>query len=209
MRMKALFVAVVLGWVAAEADAHFVLVSPAPSIVQNRLGDPQKVAPCGGVSANPGRGTPANPGVPSGAVTDIKGGSSFHVLLSETVFHPGHYRVALAKSAANLPPDPKVTTRDSDRGPWSVSAEIQSPAVPPLLADGLFAHTERPMGLNEADIEIPNINCVNCLLQVIQFMAEHAKNADGDYSYHHCAVVNITADPAKPIDTRWGQASTR
>jgi len=75
----------------------------------------------------------------------------------------------------------------------------------PVLADGLLAHTERPMGLHEADIQIPNINCVNCLMQVIQFMAEHAKNADGDYSYHHCAVVNITADPAKPIDTRWGQ----
>jgi len=206
MRMKALFVAVVLGWVAAEADAHFVLVSPAPSIVQNRLGDPQKVAPCGGVSANPGRGTPANPGVPSGAVTDIKGGSSFHVLLSETVFHPGHYRVALAKSAANLPPDPKVTTRDSDRGPWSVSAEIQSPAVPPLLADGLFAHTERPTGLVEADITIPNVNCRNCILQVIQFMADHGKNPDGDFSYHHCATVNITADAAKPIDAAWSSA---
>jgi len=204
--MKALFVAVVLGWVAAEADAHFVLVSPAPSIVQNRLGDPQKVAPCGGVSANPGRGTPANPGVPSGAVTDIKGGSSFHVLLSETVFHPGHYRVALAKSAANLPPDPKVTTRDSDRGPWSVSAEIQSPAVPPLLADGLFAHTERPTGLVEADITIPNVNCRNCVLQVIQFMADHGKNPDGDFSYHHCATVNITADAAKPIDAAWSSA---
>ena len=206
MRMKALFVAVVLGWVAAEADAHFVLVSPAPSIVQNRLGDPQKVAPCGGVSANPGRGTPANPGVPSGVVTDIKGGSSFHVLLSETVFHPGHYRVALAKSAANLPPDPKVTTRDSDRGPWSVSAEIQSPAVPPLLADGLFAHTERPTGLVEADITIPNVNCRNCVLQVIQFMADHGKNPDGDFSYHHCATVNITADAAKPIDAAWSSA---
>ena len=206
MRMKALFVAVVLGWVAAEADAHFVLVSPAPSIVQNRLGDPQKVAPCGGVSANPGRGTPANPGVPSGAVTDIKGGSSFHVLLSETVFHPGHYRVALAKSAANLPPDPKVTTRDSDRGPWSVSAEIQSPALPPLLADGLFAHTERPTGLVEADITIPNVNCRNCVLQVIQFMADHGKNPDGDFSYHHCATVNITADAAKPLDAAWSSA---
>ena len=206
MRMKALFVAVVLGWVAAEADAHFVLVSPAPSIVQNRLGDPQKVAPCGGVSANPGRGTPANPGVPSGVVTDIKGGSSFHVLLSETVFHPGHYRVALAKSAANLPPDPKVTTRDSDRGPWSVSAEIQSPALPPLLADGLFAHTERPTGLVEADITIPNVNCRNCILQVIQFMADHGKNPDGDFSYHHCATVNITADAAKPLDAAWSSA---
>jgi len=206
MRTKTWLAVVVLAWLAAEADAHFVLVSPAPSIVQNRLGDPQKVAPCGGVSANPGRGTPANPGVPSGAVTDIKGGSSFHVLLSETVFHPGHYRVALAKSAANLPPDPKVTTRDSDRGPWSVSAEIQSPAVPPLLADGLFAHTERPTGLVEADITIPNVNCRNCILQVIQFMADHGKNPDGDFSYHHCATVNITADAAKPIDAAWSSA---
>ena len=206
MRTKTWLAVVVLAWLAAEADAHFVLVSPAPSIVQNRLGDPQKVAPCGGVSANPGRGTPANPGVPSGVVTDIKGGSSFHVLLSETVFHPGHYRVALAKSAANLPPDPKVTTRDSDRGPWSVSAEIQSPALPPLLADGLFAHTERPTGLVEADITIPNVNCRNCVLQVIQFMADHGKNPDGDFSYHHCATVNITADAAKPIDAAWSSA---
>ena len=206
MRTKTWLAVVVLAWLAAEADAHFVLVSPAPSIVQNRLGDPQKVAPCGGVSANPGRGTPANPGVPSGVVTDIKGGSSFHVLLSETVFHPGHYRVALAKSAANLPPDPKVTTRDSDRGPWSVSAEIQSPALPPLLADGLFAHTERPTGLVEADITIPNVNCRNCILQVIQFMADHGKNPDGDFSYHHCATVNITADSAKPIDAAWSSA---
>jgi hypothetical protein len=206
MRTKTWLAVVVLAWLAAEADAHFVLVSPAPSIVQNRLGDPQKVAPCGGVSANPGRGTPANPGVPSGVVTDIKGGSSFHVLLSETVFHPGHYRVALAKSAASLPPDPKVTTRDSDRGPWSVSAEIQSPALPPLLADGLFAHTERPTGLVEADITIPNVNCRNCILQVIQFMADHGKNPDGDFSYHHCATVNITADAAKPIDAAWSSA---
>lgn len=185
------------------ADAHFVLVSPANSIVQNRLGDPQKIAPCGGQSANPARGTGANPGIPSQAVTQIKGGSMFHLLLQETVFHPGHYRVALARTAARLPIDPVVTTRDSERGPWSVSAAIQNPAVAPVLVDGLFAHTERAMGLFEADIPIPNITCPNCLLQVIQFMAEHAKNADGDYTYHHCAVVNITADATLPMDTRW------
>jgi hypothetical protein len=189
------------------AHAHFILVTPAASIVQNRLGDPQKIAPCGGVSANAARGTPANPGVPSNAVTELKGGSTFHLLVQETVFHPGHYRVALARTAAELPPDPVVTTRDSERGPWSVSAAIQNPPVAPVLADGLFAHTERPMGAFEADIEIPNINCRNCLMQVIQFMAEHAKNPDGDYSYHHCAVVNVTADPSKPMDARWAPAT--
>jgi len=75
--------------------------------------------------------------------------------------------------------------------------------VPPLLADGLFAHTERPTGLVEADVNIPNVNCKNCVLQVIQFMADHGKNPDGDFSYHHCATVNITADASKPIDAAW------
>jgi hypothetical protein len=204
-----LLISIAVAALSTGADAHFVLVSPAASMVQNRLGDPQKIAPCGGVSANPGRGTPANPGVPSGAVTEIKGGTTFHLLVQETVFHPGHYRVALARTAAELPRDPVVTTRETERGPWSVSAEIQNPAVAPVLADGLFAHTERPTGLVEADIPIPNINCRNCVLQVIQFMAEHAKNADGDYSYHHCATVNITADSTKAIDNRWPATGTR
>jgi len=190
-------------------DAHFVLVSPAPSIVQNKLGDPQKVAPCGGVSANAGRGTPADPGTPSGAVTEMKGGSTFRLLLQETVPHPGHYRVALARTKEQLPPDPVVTTRDSERGPQSVSAQIQNPSVAPVLADGLFVHTERANGMFETDLAVPNIACKGCVLQVIEFMAEHGKNADGDYSYHHCATVNITADTAKPADTRWPERAAR
>ena len=205
MNTKILITACAVAILTGVVDAHFVLVSPAASLVQNRLGDPQKVAPCGGVSANAGRGTPANPGVPSNAVTDVQGGTMLHLLIQETVFHPGHYRVALARTAAQLPADPVVATRETERGPWSVSAAIQNPPVAPVLADGLFAHTERPTGLVEADIPIPNLTCRRCLLQVIQFMAEHARNADGDYSYHHCAVVNITADAAKPIDSRWPQ----
>jgi hypothetical protein len=203
VKTRILLGALVIASLSAVTNAHFVLVAPANMIVQNRLGDPQKIAPCGGVSANPGRGTPANPGVPSQAATQIKGGSMFHILVQETVFHPGHYRVALARTQAQLPPDPVVTTRDSERGPWSVSAAIQNPVVAPVLADGLFAHTERPMGLWEADVAIPNITCPTCVMQVIQFMAEHAKNADGDYTYHHCAVVNITADPALPVASGW------
>jgi hypothetical protein len=198
--------ALVVAGLSGGLDAHFVLVTPAASTVQNRLGDPQKQAPCGGVSANPTRGTPANPGVPTGAVTEMKGGSTFHLLVQETVFHPGHYRVALARTAAQLPPDPLTTTRETEKGPWSVSAQIQNPPVAPVIADGLFPHTERPTGNFEMDVAIPNFDCKNCVLQVIQFMAEHAKNADGDYSYHHCAIVNITADSSKPLDTRWAPA---
>ena len=84
---------------------------------------------------------------------------------------------------------------------------IQNPVQPPILADGLWPHSTRPTGALppwETDIDLPNINCEKCTLQIIQFMAEHGLNRDGDYSYHHCADLQITADPAKPLDTRWG-----
>jgi hypothetical protein len=188
----------------AVADGHFVLVYPAASLLQNRLGDPQKIGPCGGVSANPGRGTPANAGVPSGAITELKGGTNLNLLVSESIFHPGHYRVALARTAAQLPPDPVGTTHQTERGIRSGSAPIQNPPVAPVLADGLFVHTERPTQNFEAEVPIPNINCKNCVLQVIEFMSDHPGIAvDGGFNYHHCAVVNITADSSKPVDTRW------
>ena len=204
MKITNLLIAVVVVGIAARADAHFVLISPAASLVQDRIGDPQKIGPCGGVSGNPGRGTPANPGVPSGAVTRVKGGTNLPLLVQESVFHPGHYRVALARTAKQLPPDPEVTTAQTARGVRSQSAVIQNPTVAPVLLDGIFAHTERPTQNWEAQIPVPNINCQNCVLQVIQFMADHPGIAvDGGHSYHHCAILNITADPAKPVDTRW------
>jgi len=195
---------IVAASVSTAVHAHFVLIQPAASLMQDRLGDPQKIAPCGGVSANPGRGTPANPGVPSGAVTSVKGGTDLPLLVSESIFHPGHYRVALARTMSQLPPDPVVTTAQTDRGLRSQSAAIQDPPVPPVLLDGIFAHTERATQNFQTTIPIPNINCQACLLQVIEFMADHPGVAvDGGFSYHHCSVLNITADPAKPIDKRW------
>jgi hypothetical protein len=40
-------------------------------------------------------------------------------------------------------------------------------------------------------------------LQVIEFMAAHGRNKDGDYTYHHCADLEIRANPNQPIDTRF------
>jgi hypothetical protein len=35
-------------------------------------------------------------------------------------------------------------------------------------------------------------------------MMEHPGFREGGFSYHHCAVLNITADPAKPSeDAAW------
>ena len=206
MKSRILWGVMVAASLSSVADAHFVLVQPAASLMQNRLGDPQKIGPCGGVSANPGRGTPANPGVPSGAVTNVKGGTDLPLLVQESIFHPGHYRVALARTMAQLPKDPEVTVVQTANGPRSQSALIQNPVVAPVLLDGIFAHTEKPAQPQAFDgmIPIPNISCPACVLQVIEFMAEHPGVAiDGGHSYHHCATLNITADPAKPLDARW------
>ena len=197
-------VAIVSVAVQPTIEAHFRLLSPAPMLVDNERGDPQKAAPCGA----------AADAKPTGTIGQVKGGSTFHLKVQETVYHPGHYRVALAvNSVDELPPDPITTERMTPRGPQSVWAVIQSPPQAPVIADGLFQHYTRPAPpaagtpapplVFEADVLLPNINCPKCTLQVVQFMAEHGYNQPGGYSYHHCAEVAITADPAKPLDTRW------
>src|ERR1043165_510681 len=122
---------------APPALAHFKLLGPASRIVEDDRGDPQKAAPCGGTHADFGK--------PSYAVTDVKGGSNLHVEVQETIYHPGHFRIALAvNSPTELPVDPKATTMPNDRGvQMSVSAEVMNPVAPPVLVDGLWQHSAK------------------------------------------------------------------
>lgn len=181
----------------AGSQAHFRLLAPASWLVENQLGDPQKAAPCGGTNSDFGK--------PTYAVTDAKGGTALHVKVQETVYHPGFYRVALAvNSPTELPVDPKAQTMTNEKGVVvSVSGEVMNPVAPPVLADGLFAHNAKTDQPFETDVTLPNINCKSCTLQVIQFMEQHGVNNPGQFSYHHCAVLRITADPAKPLDAAW------
>ena len=200
MRHLAAFLLVLIVFAVGSpfAEAHFKLLAPQSWIVENNLGDPQKAGPCGGTSADAG--------TPSDVISKVQGGQKLHLKLQETVFHPGHYRVALAVNRAGLPQDPEAATRESARGPQSVSAAIDKQPKPPVLADGLFVHTAKAADTFETDIDIPNINCDTCTLQIVEFMAEHGLNRDGGYFYHHCADLQIMADPAKAIDKRWPAA---
>jgi hypothetical protein len=197
--------AIVLG--ARTTSAHFKLFEPTSWIIEDDRGDPQKTGPCGGSNFDWGK--------PSYVINKAIGGQKLHLKIQETIYHPGHYRVALAvNSPTELPPDPKVMTTDTDKGPRSVSAEIETPPKAPVLADGLFVHATRPStcppagicsvpGFWEADVQLPNVTCKKCTLQIAQFMAEHAFNNPGGYTYHHCADIQITADPSKPLDKGW------
>jgi len=181
------------------AQAHFRLLAPASWIEENQLGDPQKAAPCGGTNADFGK--------PTYAVTDVKGGSLLHVKVQETVYHPGHYRIALSvNSPTELPVDPKAETMTDAGGKvMSVSAPVMNPVMPPVLADGLWVHQAKTADPFETDVTIPNINCKSCTLQVMEFMEQHPVNNPGQFSYHHCAVLHITADPKKAMDAGWAK----
>ena len=185
--------------VPAVTYAHFKLIAPASWIVENERGDPQKAGPCGGTNADWGK--------PTNVVGQAVGGQKLHIKVQETVYHPGHYRVALAvNSPTELPLDPVATTRDTEKGPISVSAVIQESPQIPVIADGLFVHSTRPTGPMdpwETDVLLPNISCRKCTLQVVQFMAEHGVNNPGGFTYHHCAQLQITADSKKPLDKGW------
>src|SRR5580704_15840705 len=133
----------VFAWLTMAAPAavygHFRLLEPASWLIESDRGDPQKAGPCGGSNTDWGK--------PSNIIGKAVGGTKLHIKVQETIYHPGHYRVALAvNSPTELPLDPVATTRDSDRGPISVSAVIQDPPQIPVLADGLFVHSTRPTG---------------------------------------------------------------
>jgi len=192
----ALLSAVLISAAPAVMQAHFRLLEPASWLVESDLGDPQKAGPCGGTNTDYGK--------PTNIVNQAVGGSMLHVKVQETVYHPGHYRVALAVNSPNeLPLDPKATTMDTDKGPRSISAEIQSPVQVPVLADGLFVHMAKVTTPFETNVTLPNISCRRCTLQVIQFMEQHPVNNPGMFTYHHCAMMQITPDPKKPLDAAW------
>lgn len=119
-----------LSWLRpATAQAHFVLQSPAALTEQNGLGDPQKAPPCGD-NGN---------AVATGIVTSYQAGDVVTITIEETIFHPGHYRVALAMNdISELPEEPPVTPNNTDCG----TAPIANPPVFPVLADGIFLHDQ-------------------------------------------------------------------
>ncbi len=187
---------VLMAAVPVAVSAHFRLLQPASWLIESERGDPQKAGPCGGTNTDYGK--------PSYIISKVTGGQKLRIKVQETVYHPGHYRVALAvNSPTELPLDPEATTTDTDKGPRSVSAKIQDPPQIPVLADGLWVHTAKVDAPFETDVQLPNITCKKCTLQVVQFMADHGINNPGNFTYHHCAELQITADPAKPVDMQW------
>jgi hypothetical protein len=180
--------------VAAPAFAHFRLVVPPPVTaspqsvyVEDSLGLPQLSAPCG-------QADPDSPAVATNVVSTLKAGGMVTISFDETIFHPGHYRIALAADQGSLPADPDVVAGDQACG----TTTIEDPPVAPVLADGVLVHTAAFNGTQTVMVPLPATPCTNCVLQITEFMSEHGLNNPGGCFYHHCMNVNITLDG--PLD---------
>lgn len=166
------------------AHAHFVLSAPPSLMSQDALGNPQKTGPCG----DEGGGTP------TGALTAYNPGDTVTITVDETVFHPGHYRVALAvNDPSELPDEPPVTPGASECG----STVVQDPPTFPILADGQLDHTKAFSGPQTFTVKLPtNVTCKHCTLQVLEFMSSHGAPC----FYHHCANISIGTGASSGAD---------
>jgi hypothetical protein len=161
---------------ATSALAHIHLDSPPSFQVTDALGNPQKTAPCGG------------PGTPSNIVTTVEAGSTLTVSWTDTIFHPGHYRISIAPDPADfVTPTPVINANNCE------SAPIESTPVLPTVADGVYPHTTGTSGMMRSyDITVPMMHCDTCTLQLMQFMSNHAPPC----FYDQCATLRIVMPDA-------------
>ena len=181
MRTRLLWTALLgAALIPSAAQAHFILDTPASMTVQDGVGSPQKNAPCG----------PAGAGEPTGVITAYQSGSTITITIDEAIFHPGHYRVALAvNDPSELPDAPPITPMPNDE---CASTVIQDPPVFPVLADGMLPHDAPFNGPQSFEVTLPDgVTCDNCTLQVIQYMSNHAAPC----FYYHCAALEIQSEP--------------
>lgn len=176
----------VLLLVHSVVQAHFTLLTPASNGEQDSLGNPQKSAPCG-------QSDPGPRWIATGAVTHVQAGTILTITIREGIFHPGHYRIAIAQDFASLPADPPVT---ADAVSACGATVIENNPTLPILADGLLVHTQAFSGAETMEVQLPQgFTCTNCTLQVLEFMSNHGLNDPGGCFYHHCATLTVTSEP--------------
>jgi hypothetical protein len=148
------------------AQAHIQLLSPKPR--HPGTTPPLKQAPCGVAGEKR-----------SSTINTFKPGDMITVMWDEYIPHPGHFRIAFLA--------------DGDAFPEPMSyTDIVKPEMPPILADGLFEHSGGG-GKRQMQIQLPNVECTNCTLQIIQVMTDKAPyTVGGNDIYHECADIVLS-----------------
>ena len=123
-----------------------------------------KQGPCG-----------AGPAEPRGpTVATFKPGEKIIITWNEYVDHPGHFRIALDEDGQDGFFDPK-DFNDVSGGPG-------------VIMDGI---ADKQGGDYAQEITLPDVECDNCVLQVVQVMTDKPPYGDGNDLYYQCADIAI------------------
>lgn len=152
----------------SPAEAHLGLDEP-----QSRYGqDVLKDAPCG---------------VEGGArtrdrVTVYEPGETITVRWRETVNHPGHYRIAFDPDGVDDLADPACLAGCDTREP---TIERDTPGV--IVLEDMIPDRDT-LAMYETRVTLPDLECDNCTLQVIQVMYDKPpQTRPGNDIYYQCA----------------------
>jgi MYXO-CTERM domain-containing protein len=148
------------------AVAHIALTYPPPRTTMLKQG------PCGVAGST--RGT---------TVTTLAPGSTITVQWNETIDHPGHYRISFDMDGNDFVVPPTSTG----------STEGMTNVIKDLIMDVQGGTVPRPYTF---DITLPDMECNNCTLQVIQLMTDkppYTTDALSDDIYYQCADITLAA----------------
>jgi len=146
------------------AEAHFYLTFPAP-----RYTDQLFTSPCG-----------RDPETGRDHVTTLHSGSQIVVNWVETITNtPSYFRVSFDNDGQDNFPPPPV----------SYGAAETSPAI--LLND--IPHVGAP-NTGTAVVTLPNIECTNCTLQMMQILGDHLPFVGTDDFHYECADLVLVND---------------
>ena len=140
---------------AAPAQAHIAMSSPRPRSAA------QKAGPCGAA----GSARSAN-------ITTYQPGETITVTWTETVDHPGHFRIAFDDDGTDGLLDPRQPT---DNYPFTLVDRI----------------ADKVGGMYSQQVTLPTTPCANCTLQLMQVMQV---NAPYNSFYWQCADIVIAGD---------------
>lgn len=180
----------VLGLCTGSAHAHFAVDLDDTHVSRHGPGE-IKNAPCGRPDSERGE-----------TVHTYAPGQTIDVSWIEYVGHPGYYRIAFDNDGD-----------DDFRNPASIAPAGRACAVgEPNCGDGDFynnatvliddygRHDDTPSGKRyTAQVTLPDVECENCTLQIIQVMTEQAKSPydpsaeDADDLYYQCVDMRLQA----------------
>jgi hypothetical protein len=172
-----------MSYLVASSLAVALTVAPGAALAHVQLSSPlqreaaQKTGPCGSSGSTR-----------SGNICTYRPGSTITVRWDETVEHPGHFRISFDEDGDD---DFVVPTGYDDIGPYEG-----------VLVDNIADRDVRSgdAGYSQ-EVQLPDVECDSCTLQLIQVMSDKPPYGNGDDIYYQCADIVLSASaPDDPAD---------